>query len=649
MGARPSRARRFEANDPSAVGEAAPRPSRPLAVRIRIVALLHGFAWAASLACCADAGRRPPLNCTLVRAPGAACAWKIDQSGCAWEEGGAPTVCAPVSGAKIALHTGGTYRSGYNNASASNSVAYDPHTHRLFVANGATQRIDVVNLGGGAIDPSRPQRLSRKCSLRVVEPEPLSPPSAYTPFYLALRKDGLLAVVLRQRDDATAQGKVVLLDAREDCSAPPVAVVDVGFMPAEAGFAPDGGYLLVTSEGEPSEDYRTDPPGSVSIIDLTGGVAGAKEITRVTFKQFDPLKERLIAQGVRITGPDTISVEQDLEPEGIAISANSRAAWITLPENNAVATLDIRSGKFVAIRSFGFKDYSDEPSGLDPTDNDGPPPHIQTWPIRGMYMPKQVAIAAPLGYPILVYPNRGVRRHLAAYGDEVRLSDLPLVTPSIFRDLDPTFFPPNDPNTAALRDLRLKVSWVDGDDNGDGYLEDIYAFGGRSFSIRTLDNMLLFDSGDDFEQITAQAWRDTNGFFLFNTPDDENVFDGTSDLRGPEPVSVATGRIGMNTYAFIGLERVGGVMTYDITNPFKPTFQHYINNRNFDLNPKDGDGVCAKQQPETGECPNVGDLSAERIIFIGAHDSPVGTPLLVVSNATSGSATIFVIERTGGH
>src|SRR5512147_173934 len=141
-----------------------------------------------------------------------------------------------------------------------------------------------------------------------------------------------------------------------------------------------------------------------------------------------------------------------------------------------------------------------------------------------------------LAAPPCSSPDRGVRRNLTVFGDEVRLSDMPAVKNSVSRDLDPTIFPPGDPTTLALRNLQLKVSWVDGDSNGDGLLEHIYAFGGRSFSIRLPDNRLVFDSGDDFEQITAQAWRDTNGYFLFNTPDDENRFDDNSDLRGPEPV-----------------------------------------------------------------------------------------------------------------
>jgi DNA-binding beta-propeller fold protein YncE len=606
----------------------------------------------------ADAGELPPLRCTTVSVSDQTCDWTNtgqrdpDQHKCTWEEDGTPTVCAPLSKGTIRLRTAGTYRGGYNNAGASAGVAYDAKTHRLFVANKPTQTVDVVSLSGeDGVNADHPHRLAKECSISIAGLEPRSPSGDYVPARVAVGNDGILVVVLQQKEDATRQGKIALLDARRvkegeapggACSAPPLRVIDVGFMPTQPSFTADGKYLLVTNQGEPSQDYLNDPLGSVSIIDLKDGIAGAKETARVTFEPFNRLKAWLIARGVRITGPDlstpdpldTTSVARDLEPEGIAISADSRFAWITLPENNAVATLDIRRGGFLAIRSFGSKDYDLEGNGLDPTDNDNGTdrePHIRTWPIRGMYMPKQVAIAAPRLSPVFVYPNRGVRRNLEAFKDEVRLSNL------------------LKGNGNPLARLRLKVSRVDGDP------AHVYAFGGRSFAIRSLDNSLIFDSGDDFERITAQAWRDTHGYFLFNTPDDENSFDENSDLRGPEPVSVATGRIGLRTYAFIGLERVGGVMTYDITNPFKPTFQYYINNRNFALNPKDKDknppGIparpCKERVPESEQCANVGDQSAEQILFIGAGDSPIGTPLLVVSNATSGSATIFRIDRIG--
>ena len=374
-----------------------------------------------------------PLSCGTVRAPGATCAW-VPGGACTWEEGGTPTVCAPLSGARIELRTAGTYRGGYNNASASSGIAYDPKTERLFVANEATQSIDVVNLGGGSVDAYRPQRLNKECSINVANPGLPSPSRGYTPFNVALRKNGILAVVLQDREDATRQGLVASYNARGDCSAPPLSVISVGFMPARASFTPNGEYLLVTNEGEPSQDYRSDALGSVSIIDLSRDIADATA-TDITFQEFNSLKERLIGSGVRITGLDsstpkaldTTSVARDLEPEGIAISANSRVAWITLPENNAVAVLDIRDRKFLTIQSLGYKDYSAEGNGLDPTDNDGHPPNIHTWPIRGMYMPKQVAIAAPAGFPVFVYPDRGVRRNLVAFGDEIRLSGMPNV------------------------------------------------------------------------------------------------------------------------------------------------------------------------------------------------------------------------------
>lgn len=39
---------------------------------------------------------------------------------------------------------------------------------------------------------------------------------------------------------------------------------------------------------------------------------------------------------------------------------------------------------------------------------------------------------------------------------------------------------------------------------------------------------------------------------------ENDSFDNRSDNKRPEPEGVALGRIGRRTYAFIGLERVGG-------------------------------------------------------------------------------------------
>src|SRR5512144_965678 len=121
---------------------------------LRELAVLFGFACAALSSTGAGASELPPLSCRTVRAPGATCVWApgatcvwAPGATCTWEEGGTPTACAPLSGARIELRTAGTYRGSYNNASASSGVAYDLKTQRLFVANGATQNIEVVKSG----------------------------------------------------------------------------------------------------------------------------------------------------------------------------------------------------------------------------------------------------------------------------------------------------------------------------------------------------------------------------------------------------------------------------------------------------------------------------------------------------------------------
>ena len=51
--------------------------------------------------------------------------------------------------------------------------------------------------------------------------------------------------------------------------------------------------------------------------------------------------------------------------------------------------------------------------------------------------------------------------------------------------------------------------------------------------------------------------------------------------KGVEAESVTIGTVGEKTYAFIGLERIGGVMAYDITNPDKILWNHNINSQDF--------------------------------------------------------------------
>jgi Choice-of-anchor I domain len=96
-----------------------------------------------------------------------------------------------------------------------------------------------------------------------------------------------------------------------------------------------------------------------------------------------------------------------------------------------------------------------------------------------------------------------------------------------------------------------------------------------------------------------------------------------------EPEGVVTGVINGHTFAFIGLERIGGIMVYDVTTPAAPKFVQYINTRDFSGDPESGTS---------------GDLGPEGLIFIPETESPIGKPLLVVGYEVSGSTGIYEIN-----
>jgi 2',3'-cyclic-nucleotide 2'-phosphodiesterase / 3'-nucleotidase / 5'-nucleotidase len=115
---------------------------------------------------------------------------------------------------------------------------------------------------------------------------------------------------------------------------------------------------------------------------------------------------------------------------------------------------------------------------------------------------------------------------------------------------------------------RLNVSNRWGDFNNDGKFDSIFTFGARSFSIwNGTSGALVWDSKDDFEQRTAAMFPNN-----FNAGHTTNALDDRSDNKGPEPESVTVGKILDSTYAFVGLERIGGIMIYNITNPSSPYF-----------------------------------------------------------------------------
>ena len=513
----------------------------------------------------------------------------------------------------------GTYATGIFDQSAAEIVAHDPKTQRLFVVNAQSGNVDVLDIR----KPSAPQLLFSVEFDGVVNSVDVH--------------QGLIVAAV-EADPKTDPGKAVFFNADGRI----LASVKVGALPDMVTFTPDGKRVLVANEGEPNADYTIDPEGSVSIIDLPRDIRRLTQahVRTATFTKFNDAE---LDPSIRIFGPPapvaegaepTRTVAQNLEPEYITVSKDSKTAWVALQEANAIAVLDLKTGEFTSLRGLGFKDHLLPGNELDVSDQDGRI-NITNWPVFGIYQPDSIASYEYRGRTYIVTANEGDSRAWPGYSEESRfraLSGARPICPDSPRLLQ--FFANNEMGITTHNQLRenvtgmgrLTVTTATGLRADGSCYEDIYAFGVRSFSIWSSNLEQVYDSGSDFERITAEVYPDN-----FNSNHRENSFETRSDDKGPEPEGVTVAKLWGRTYAFIGLERIGGVMIYDVTNPYAPTFVQYFNNRDFSAAPG---------------TPEAGDLGAEGLIVIEASKSPIpGVPLLVVANEVSGTTTVFRIER----
>ena len=520
----------------------------------------------------------------------------------AFDESAAETTSAELARASLELTVVGTHATGTFNDLGAEIAAYDPSTKFLFSVSAGTGDVHVLDIA----DPSAPTRVASI----VTSGQPNSVDV----------RDGIVAIAV-QAAVKTDPGLVQFYRAD---TFELVNQVTVGALPDMLTFTPDGRYLLVANEGEPSDDYTVDPEGSVSIIALRGGVARLTQAA-VTNVGFDDDVRRANASSIRVFGSGA-TLARDLEPEYITVAHDSRTAWVTLQENNAVAVLDIRGARFSRLVGLGFKDHAAVGNALDPSDRDGDAGagavRLANWPVRGMYQPDGIHAFRVRGNTYLITANEGDAREYAGFSELTRVKDL-----AAAGKLDP--LAPAFAHTADASLGRLRVTTATGDTDGDGDIDVLHAFGARSFSIWSPDVEMVFDSGDDLERRTA-AFEPAN----FNSTNDANQsFDTRSDDKGPEPEYVTVGKVRGRTYAFIGLERIGGVMVYDVTNPAAPVFSTYFNHRDF-----------APVIDATSFAP-AKDLGPEGLLFIPADESPDGTALLVVSNEVSGTTTLLRASR----
>jgi len=508
--------------------------------------------------------------------------------------------------------------------------AVDTASKRLFITNGAKNTIDIVDISN-----LKKPKLVKAVSFTA---------NGATGIQSVAAKNGVV-LVAAQMASKTAPGRIFVMDVNGKLRAGLADGIEVGALPDHVSISPNGKYAIVANEGEPTNycltngklPETTDPLGSISIINLSSKTPTAQTID---FKSFAVRKNAITYAGGRIFGPNA-TVEQDIEPEYASFSADSAYAYVTLQENNSIATVEVATGTIVNILGLGVKNHNVYNNGLDSSDRDNVI-NIEKRNIQGMYLPDAIATVDAGGSTYMVTANEGDAREYACLLGGTDATKLEAEDPR-FADVADTTVDSTFKGSSVAG--RMKVTQFSPANVGGTIVtsatkvSNAFSFGTRSFTVwknNLTDGVfgadLVFDSGDAIERIIAQErpryfnadWNTTNGFI--------NAAESRSASKGPEPEGLAIGKAYGRTWMVLALERDSGLMLYDITNPVKPMFRQYLN-----TSIPGGDIILG----------TAGDVSPEGVLFLEADQSPTGKPMVVVSYELSGSVAFFEVTAPG--
>ncbi|HEX3039152.1 MAG TPA: choice-of-anchor I family protein, partial [Caproiciproducens sp.] len=474
-------------------------------------------------------------------------------------------------------------------------VRYNPDNRSYYVVDGVDKQLSIVNLNSLKDSKSENTGLAKTKTINFSDMAKYIPGFTFGDLTsVAIDTNRNLVAVAVQEQDYTKNGAVVLLDYDGNY----IKYFPTGVQPDMVCFSPDSNYILTADEGEPRGGYAagtTDPKGSVTLINISCGITEASGKT-VTFNLFDAQRAQLVTDNVILK--KGASPSADLEPEYIAVAGDK--AYVTCQEANAIATLDLKTARFTSVKGLGFQDFGNVPVDVLKSDSagikDSANPELQP-NLRGIYMPDGIAAYQAGGKTYLLTANEGDSRSWPSYTNEKKVS---------------------------FKSGYKKLTCLDTSDY-DGNFEagKSYLFGGRSVSVWDADTMKqIADTGSDFETITAKA-----NPAHFNCSNDDVEADSRSNKKGPEAEFVTTGAVDGKPYAFIGLERIGGVLAYDISSITAPKPVDYLNTRDF-------------------SAPVAGDDSPEGLDFVPAADSPNGYPLLLAANEVSGTVSMMKVGDT---
>ena len=501
---------------------------------------------------------------------------------------------AKVPTQQIKLNYVGSFDPSGVNTSTCEIVVHDQQSQKLFTTSAVAGFLDII-------DFSNPLMPTVTTSVSMLP---------YGGITSVAVRNGIVAVASPNANEQL-NGSVVFFNTLGQFQ----KQVTVGVLPDMITFSPDGTKVLTANEGQPNTAYTIDPEGSVSIIDVSGGIANLTQanVNTLSFAGFNTNEAAIIASGVRKV-KSTSTLAQDLEPEYITISPNSQKAWIVAQENNAIIELNLVNITLGSIWALGSKDISLLGNGMDISDNNGQV-LIANWPLKALYHPDGIVNFSANGINYLATANEGDEKDLTGFNERTTVGN-------VAYNLDATIFP----NASVLKQTynmgRFRVSNAIGNTDADPEFEEMICLGSRSFSIFNADTkQLVFDSGDDFEMYTSQTFPT-----VFNANHENNTPKGRSHAKGPEPEGITTALIAGRLFAFISLERIGGVMVYDITNPSSVTFVDYKNSRSTSA--------------------YAGDQGPEGITYIPASQSPNNKAYILVANEVSGTITTFEIDTT---
>jgi uncharacterized protein YuzE len=524
-------------------------------------------------------------------------------------------------------------------SSAAEIVSYDACSDKLYVVNAQAKRVDVLSMDEKGI-PTQTATIDLNGAGNAASINIGAANSVAV-------SNGLVAVAIENSNKQ--ENGIIALYRSDDLSL--ITTFPAGALPDMVGFSKDGRYIATANEGEPNGDYSVDPEGSVTLVDLSQGVTNA-EVTHIDFSDFDNSRANELPANVRISGPNA-SVAQDLEPEYLTFADNGKV-YVALQENNAMAIINPENKSVEKIVGLGEKSWSE--AKLDASDKDKIVGNFKSYPqLVGLYMPDTLDSYSVNGNTYIVSANEGDGREYGVKTTQERCDQANFKWDEddyqgtdLYTSKEGTCLSHVDevrgkklkvadahPLSPALKDekllARLKLikpeATLSASDN-------VQAFGARSFSIWDENGELVFDSGDDFATIAL-----INQGKQFNSNNDSNDSgDNRSDDKGIEPEAIEVAEINDRHYAFIGLERQGGIMVYDITQPKQAVFLHYINHRNYDQ------PVCI--QVEGSECANdtynplAGNLAPESINYFTRN----GSHFIAVGNEVSGTTSVYRIE-----